>query len=195
MLEEEFDTAYIMRNIRIAIQPSSNENIVKKETEFEGIEAYLCVYEKKSENERSMLKLNEHTLKDNGISIEEAWKQAELNNRLSAAIRSMDDMLAELGEKTGEEAIGEPLLLHIATNRMHFYGAAVVLDKELLRQSLPLDRTRKWQVVFSSVHQAAIIPDDDNPVTRALLETAKLYDRENISPKDRLTDEVYKITL
>ena len=67
---------FLMENIYVGMQRSGSEDIVKRESEFPGIEEYLHVRQDVSDGCYSA-KVKEEILKNAGVTLAEAWTAAE----------------------------------------------------------------------------------------------------------------------
>lgn len=86
-LEKIEDKQFILTHLYIGLQKESEEPLVKKACRLEGIESYLYIREG-----YYFIKLNETIMEKNGITVEEAWENAEKNTFEETEIKTMKGM-------------------------------------------------------------------------------------------------------
>lgn len=126
-LEKFEDKQFILTHLYIGLQKESEEPLVKKACRLEGIESYLYVRE-----EYYSMKLNEVIMKMNGITVEEAWKNAEKNTFEETEIKTMREILKETFGYNVDDAEG--ITMYVVTNRGKIRGASAILDSEKISE-------------------------------------------------------------
>ncbi len=182
------DSDFIMGNLYIGMQKTSTENIVRSDTDFEGIEKYLYV----KMNENASFKLTYGLLETLKISQEEAWKAAEIITFAKTEIVSMSEKLSELMGQEIEEMEGVPVQ-YIVTNTMNFRGASAILDGEALKKLAERLSVQRFYVLPSSIHEMIIIPDDGKCNIEELSRMVQEVNQTQVEPEERLTDQAYII--
>lgn len=182
------DSDFIMENLYIGMQKTSAEDIVRSDTDFEGIEKYLYV----KMNENASFKLTYGLLETLKIGRDEAWKAAEIITFANTEIVSMSEKLSELMGQEIEEMEGIPKQ-YIVTNTINFRGASAILDGEALKKlSKKLD-VSKFIVLPSSIHEMIVIPDDGKCAIEELSKMVQEVNQTQVEPEERLTDQAYVI--
>lgn len=154
--EKLLDTDFIMQNLYIGLQKTSTDNIVKTDTDFEGIEKYLYV----KMNENASFKLTYGLLETLKVSESDVWRVTENNTFSKTVIISMEEKLSELMGQEIEDLEGVPAQ-YIVTNTINFRGASAILDMVALKELAQKLNVHKFIVLPSSIHEMIIIPDDD----------------------------------
>lgn len=179
---------FIMENLYIGLQKTSNEEIVKEDTDFEGIEKYLYV----RIDENSSFKLTYKLLETLTISKTEAWKVAKKNTFVKTVIVSMSEKLSELMGQEVEEMEGIPVQ-YIVTNTMNYRGASAILDKKALKELAQKLNMSRFIVLPSSIHEMIVIPDDGKCNIEELSKMVQEVNDTQVELEERLTDRAYVI--
>lgn len=183
-----FDSEFIMKNLYIGMQKTSTEDIVRSDTDFEGIEKYLYV----KMNENASFKLTYGLLETLKISQEEAWKAAEIITFAKTEIVSISEKLSELMGQEIEEMEDIPTQ-YIVTNTINFRGASAILDREALKKlSQKLD-VSKFIVLPSSIHEMIVIPDDGKNDIEELNRMVREVNQTQVDMEERLANQAYVI--
>lgn len=182
------DSDFIMENLYIGMQKTSAEDIVRSDTDFEGIEKYLYV----KMNENASFKLTYGLLETLKISRDEAWKAAEIITFANTEIVSMSEKLSELMGQEIEEMEGIPTQ-YIVTNTINFRGASAILDGEALKKLSKKLAVSKFIVLPSSIHEMIVIPDDGKCAIEELSKMVQEVNQTQVEPEERLTDQAYVI--
>lgn len=186
--EKLLDTNFIMQNLYIGLQKTSTEDIVKTNTDFEGIEKYL--YVKISEN--ASFKLTYVLLETLKVNESDMWKAAENNTFSKTVIVSMAEKLSELIGQEVKDLECVPVQ-YIVTNTMNFRGASAILDMAALKEFAQKLNVHKFIVLPSSIHEMIIIPDDENSNIEELSRMVQEVNQTQVEPEERLTDQAYII--
>jgi len=99
----------------------------------------------------------------------------------------MQDILEAAEEKTKGRHQGR---LFVATTTCGIFGAAVIADREFLkdcRETMQED----FYILPSSVHEVLFYPVSEGMPVSQLKDTVVSINRTEVEPKDRLTDSVY----
>ncbi len=182
------DSDFIMENLYIGMQKTSAEDIVRSDTDFEGIEKYLYV----KMNENASFKPTYGLLETLKISRDEAWKAAEIITFANTEIVSMSEKLSELMGQEIEEMEGIPTQ-YIVTNTINFRGASAILDGEALKKLAERLSVQRFYVLPSSIHEMIIIPDDGKCNIEELSRMVQEVNQTQVEPEERLTDQAYII--
>lgn len=182
------DPAFILENLYIGLQKKSTEDIVKSDTDFEGIEKYLYVII----NGNTSFKLTCALLETLKVDESDVWITAYKNTFAKTTIISMSEKLAELAGIEIEEVEGMPIQ-YIVTNTMNYRGASAILDIDSLKKLRQKLNTHKLIVLPSSIHEMIIIPDDGSSDIEEFNAMVQEINETQVDPEERLTDRAYVI--
>lgn len=187
IIDADINRDFILENIHVVLQKKSVKPGIKVESIFKGVESCLCIYSSLGGDNQVFLSVTDTLLKDNRISVIDAWQKAWDNNRQDADIISLCDTPG-FEFKAG---VGFPV--YAVTNKARFYGAATVLDKNFLEQSLLSEPYDTWQAVLSSVHRAILIPCCGDYSLDATSFIIRYLEKSDSMRTGRLTDTLYTV--
>lgn len=190
-----FDRDFIMSHIYIGLQKESAEELLKKESEFEGIEQYLYLRGDTAQKDSYSIKLNEAILEKAEISEAEAWDKAEENTNAETTIKSMAMLMAEMLGMEYSEEMEEMTPCYVITNESKVKGASAVLNKEVLAQFGRKHGTEKIVVLPSSIHEMLLIPYTEEMSLDDFSAMVGDVNGNHVAPEERLTDRAYIVTL
>lgn len=159
---------WILNNVYIALQKSSQEQLIKKPCEFDGIEQYLyirgCI-----DQDGWSVKLNPSIMEIANLSLSEVWNAATTNTFSSGetVIQSMASIMAEMiGYPDPDETKDVIPTMYVITNRSRVKGSSAILDIESIRYYFSnLDKEyHKLIVIPSSIHECILVPVDDEVI-------------------------------
>lgn len=154
--EEILSKEYVKNHLYIGLQKRSNENLVKKDTEFDGIEQYLYVrsnFTEDGSNYTTKVKIS--FLISLGIKKEEAWKLAEKNTFAETKIESLYTVMEErIDQDFGDDVVP----LYMVTNNCMLQGAAAILNKKEMNNLAEKLETNIFIMLPSSVHEILVVP-------------------------------------
>ena len=186
------DRKWVLDHLTIALQRTSDEAIVKKGTEFHGIEQYLILIGKNDSGCFS-IKVTSALLKNIGVDEPIAWDIADNHLVLSFQLQDLSSVLGDVmpdylseDDKTG---------LHVVTTKNKVKGASAILWHGGLQELAEQYGTNRFVVIPSSVHEMLVLPYDG---TQDLDEFSKLVKEVNasqVSPEEQLADQAYIITV
>lgn len=184
---------YILEHVFIGLQKTSDEDIVKCDTDFEGIEKYLHVKTNVGGVEGSY-KLTKKILASAGICEAEVWDSAEIHTKEDSTITSMAKMISEMMgiECTEDMQNGSDSMMYVITNKDKYKGASAVLNKPMLAELAKKYDTDKLIVLPSSVHEMIVIPYGSVPMNvEELTRMVEEINASQVNPEERLTDRAY----
>ena len=187
-LDKILSRDFIAEHITIALQKISDIDIVKKATEFEGIEQYLLVQDKDFS-----YKLTKQALNTVGIDATEAWDIAMDNLKAMTVFEPMAKVLAELSGMP--EQVFDGLPMTVVSNTYKCKGASAILNKEALREYAKANNTDKVYFIPSSIHEGIIIPSTYEKDIDDLTATVKEVNSAEVDEVDQLADKAYVINL
>lgn len=139
------------------------------------------------------IKINYKMLGSYGVSAEQLHRQA-LENLVSDGYRFYDmrsfitDLGHDVSNELEQEAIETPEELYILTNDVKFYGAAGILDKELIREFAD---GRNFYILPSSIHETIFVPAGDGDNAEAFSSIVKMMNETALDIEERLSDHAY----
>ena len=138
-------------------------------------------------------KINKNMLELYGITTEQLHDQAMENLRKDGyEFRSMDSIIRSIAEEDVAEEMqsgtGHDVEMHILTNSGKTYGAAGILDKELLKE---FAGEQDYYILPSSIHETIFIPLDDGCDQESLDAMVRAVNATQVSVEERLSDHSY----
>lgn len=178
-----YNADYVREHVFVGVQKKSEEKVLKKDSELEGLELYLYV---RMENGQSygIVKLNSDLMLGMDISEEESWKLAEMNTCTETTIRSLSEVL-------GFGPDDDPMGLTVLSNRSGVRGAAAIIDKEVIRKFAERKGVDSVIMLPSSIHEVLLLPNCGNFDMHEMDAMVHAVNLEQVSPEERLTDRAY----
>ncbi len=188
---------YILENVYIAAQRTSDEELVRRDTAFEGIEEYCYVQNALNEKIWSF-KLKPFHLLAAGISTEELWTAAEGNtySEKEFCIRSMQEILGEMaGVDLGACPEYMPAM-YVLSNPRKLRGAVQVFNRPALEKWAESIGFRRFIMIPSSLHEVILIPREESVESLMPLNTmVQDVNRLEVSAEEQLADQVFEFDL
>ena len=182
---------FILEHITIAVQKNGIEKIVKRESGFDGIEAYLIVVVSDGEDGSMSMKVTADLLTKSHISEAEAWETAERNLHESIKIRSMSEVMADIMGEEFLELCGVDDSMYVISTKSNVKGAAAVLDKVTMQKFAEEHHTKRIAILPSSIHEMLLIPNTDGLDEKNLSHMVEDVNMSEVIPEERLTDRAY----
>lgn len=117
--------------------------------------------------------------------------------RTSPVFMNIEDMVTTLTLKEGENRTDEfgqreknHLQVYVLTNTSGCYGAALIMDKDVLNRIADVFE-KNLIILPSSVHELLIIPESKDIEIGYLKETVEAVNRTQVSQEDFLSDNIY----
>lgn len=186
------DIEYVMKTpgamaerVRIGFQRSSNkQNLVRRDSPFEGIEEYLYViFDDKGEMSAKLTPEIVATCR--GINEYELWERAKRNTFAETTVESLADIL---GVPT---PFGAPNIM-VVSNARKLRGASAILDTNGLRET---GLSGEYFMLPSSVHEVLLVEYDEDADIDALSEMVRIINGNEVLPEEQLGDMAYRITI
>ena len=138
-------------------------------------------------------KINEDMLGIYGITIEQLHNQAMKNLKGDGYVfQSMTSVIESMvGSSEAEEmhrCTGQEELMHVLTNSSRSYGAAGILDKDLLKE---FAGGQDYYILPSSIHETILVPVIDEFNKEELDCMVAAINATQVIPEERLTDHSY----
>ncbi len=186
------DRHWVLDHLTIALQRTSDETIVKKDTDFEGIEQYLILKDKNDSGCFS-IKVTPPLLKNIGVDEAIAWDIADIHLINNVQIQSIGSVLGDafLDTFPSEDRVG----LHIVTTKNKVKGASAILWHGALKEFADKFDTNELVVIPSSVHEMLILLYDGTQDIDEFSALVKEVNASHVSPEEQLADQAYLITV
>jgi hypothetical protein len=188
---EKVNKEYVVARIRIGLQKTSNESIIKKESGFDGIEAYMYLGVRLG-GINCTVKVTDYALQMAELTEEEAWEQAERNTFEDVKFIELDQFVHDEYGIEGEE--DEDDRAYILTNTDNYLGASTVLNKWIIMKFAREHHTKKVLVLPSSIHEVIIkaYRDDDIEIYSKMV---REVNRVVVAEEEQLADRAYMIEI
>lgn len=182
-----FSKENLMANLYVGVQGKSCEDIVKRSTQFEGIEEYLYLRIGAIEGFYTT-KIKQEMLWQVGLDETEAWEVAEKNLEKEIEIARMVMLPIEEEKK-----------MFVISNKAKYRGASAVLNSKVIKTFAEHENTKKIMVLPSSIHEMILIPwDEDADIEEDLAtcsQMVQMVNHDKVMPEERLADRAYIIEL
>lgn len=158
------DREWILKHLYIALQKTSNEQLIKRNCEFKDIEQFLYIREISNSDSWSA-KLNLDILQSTNITIKEAWTAGEQNTFSSGetVIESMAEIFADVLECPEIQQTFPIPQMYVITNKSKVKGSVQIFDKESIRKYFP-NNIHRLICIPSSIHEFILIPTESNDI-------------------------------
>lgn len=185
-LKELSNPNFVLERVLIGAQKESTEDLLKRESELEGIEKYLYV-----DLGQGTFKLYTHHLEIYGLDEEYLWETAEENTNANTIIKSMKEVMAEAYDCEEDEL--PDCELYVVSNRTKYRGASAVFDKEKLKWLAKRLKAKGFVVLPSSIHEMLLLPfqrrdEIDMGEMSRLVWSVNNFE---VDPQERLTNRAY----
>lgn len=188
------DPKWILEHITIALQRTSDESLVKRPCDLDGIEQYL-ILQGEEDGACYSVKVVPVLLSNAGIRESDAWDKA-LNNLIAdTQITSLGKILSEMTGIPYDGSLESDVKFHVITNSRKCKGASAIMNRKALRSFTQIYNTNMLFVLPSSIHEMMIAPYDSSLNLDELSAMVKEINETQVAPEERLTDKAYIITL
>lgn len=188
------DPEWILEHITIALQRTSDEGLVKRPCDLDGIEQYLILQGEKDGANYSV-KVVPIILTNVGIDENKAWDKALENLSADTQIVSLGKVLSDITGISYDNVSEADIRFHVITNSYKFKGAACIMNRKALRTFTQKYDTNMLFVLPLSIHEMMIAPYDGNYKLEELSTMVKEINETQVPPEERLTDRAYIICL
>lgn len=174
------DRECFLNNLFIGLQKVSKEILVKRATEYDGIEAYLYFRETEHVGMR-FVKITPDLVDSIGLDTEEIWETAKANTFAETELISLKAL----------KVTSEPL--YVIGNRSKIRGASAILNRDILRKLAKQYSVSKLVVLPSSIHEMIVTPYDTSIDMNRMSKMVRDINHSVVDPLDRLTDKAYLV--
>lgn len=188
-----------LENLYIGIQKTSDKNVVKKDSDLDGIEEYLYLKAFMDDSTFGNVSIEKNILDYIEISENTAWEVAEINTFSITKVMTMYEVIQSAmglfsSPELEDEDIGR-VPMYILTNEFKNRGASAILDKKALANVGKKLGTHKLIVLPSSIHEMIVLPYTDDEAVLEYAEGVKKINESVVAFDERLTDQAYVITI
>lgn len=184
------DPEWILRHITIALQRISDNDVMKRPCDLDGLEQYL-IFRGKKDGTNYSIKILPDILACAGIDEDLAWKKALQNLCGNTRIQSLDDILSEMNGIPYDRSSR----LYVISNSDRYKGASAILNRKALSAFARSFETNMLFVLPSSVHEMIITPYDSAVTLDELSTIVKEMNKTQVAPEERLTDRAYLLSV
>ena len=186
------DKDYVLSHIRLGLQATGTEDIVKRPSSFNGIEEYLYL-EGSRGTEHFSVKVKKELLNNADVAFNIAWSMAEKNSHKETTIQPLFSMVANI---IGEEnpICNEFAPIYVVSNKSQFRGASGIVDRTALKELADNIGIHNFIVLPSSIHECILMPKDENTDMESLYKMVREVNSTVVSPEDKLIDAVFELT-
>lgn len=188
------DPEWILEHLSIALQRTSDENLVKRSCDLDGIEQYL-ILQGERDGSCYTVKVVPIILANVGIDENQAWEKALENLSNDTQITSLGKVLADMRGAHYDGLMDPDIKFHVITNSHKCKGAACIMNRKALRTFTQKYDTNMLFALPSSVHEMMIAPYDSGFKLEELSAMVKEINETQVAPEERLTDRAYIICL
>ncbi len=188
------DPKWILEHISIALQRISDESLVKRPCDLDGIEQYLILQGEK-DGSCYTVKVVPLILSNVGIDEKTAWDTALENLNADTQLTSLGKILADMMGAQYDGSTDPDIKFHVITNTHKCKGAACIMNRKALRTFTQKYDTNMLFVLPSSVHEMMIAPYDSSLKLEDLSAMVKEINETQVAQEERLTAKAYIICL
>ena len=182
------------KDVDLDVNRIFDKSYMKQNIFLEGIECYMYLRLKEDENGCFSTKVSKDILKYAGISLQEAWEEAEKNTNAETVIEPMAKILCELLHIKYSEEMEKTTPFFVISNKKS-NGAAAILNRKALEKFGKERGIEKLVVLPSSVHEMILLPYEEEMDMWEMSEMVKQVNFSEVEPTERLTDRAYLVTL
>lgn len=199
--EELLSKENLESGLRIGLQQASDEDLMKRPTEFPGIEQYLYfelpqgIIPNMDKDGSATVKLRTPMKGLLPFSEEELYEIARKNTFAHTQIKTLDEMLMDMPVYPGMKRPGYAPTLHIATNDTENKGASAILDRAALAEYAKEKGFSKIVVFPSSIHEVLFMEADEDVDLKDLSQMVVEINQSTVSPEEVLGNEAFEMDL
>ncbi len=185
------DPEYIVSHVRIGVQREGSEELVKRNSPFEGIEEYLYIADE-TQGQGFCVKLKPQLLEKAGLKAEGLFKIAEVNNHEEFTATPLFNFVAHL---LGEDAraIGD-LPMYVISNKSNVKGASAMLDTKSISKLADEIGVHEFVLLPSSIHECILVPHTSESDLAVFESMVKEVNATTVDPLEKLVDRAYLLT-
>lgn len=185
---DDITPKFIYENVMVGVQAKGTENLIKRETEFDGIEKYLYV---KISDENSFKLKEESTF--GSLNRAKLWEKAEENTYKSAEIGTIESILSGKDRVSLDTATDTDPNFTFVTTKNGFRGASIITIKKAVDKLKEIMGAKELIVIPSSIHEVIVMNKLDGIDIDDIKEMVLSVNANEVSAEDKLIDNAYVI--
>lgn len=191
-VEQFTDPDYIASHVHIGVQREGTEDIVKRKSDFEGLEEYLYLADD-SNGEHFTTKVTPQLLESVGIFANELFETAERNNHEEFTAQSMEEVLSDMVGQEVPPCLEAPKM-YVISNKRKFRGASAMLDKKGIGELADRIGVHEFILLPSSLHECILVPKTDDVGMDVYESMVKDVNESVVDEFDQLINRAYFLT-
>lgn len=192
-VERFTDPEYITSHVHIGVQKEGTEELVKRQSPFEGIEEYLYVADE-MDGQGFSVKLKPHMLECAGLKAEGLFKIAEVVNHEEFTAKPLMDVISGmLGEDFEGDCQGIAPM-YVLSNKSNMKGASAMLDKKGIEELADRIGVHEFVLLPSSIHECILVPKMGDMDMEMFENMVREVNETTVDPLERLVDRAYLLT-
>ena len=196
-VEKINDVEYFKTNARIGVQRESSEDLVKRPTQFEGIEEYIYLADE-HEGESFSIKVRPQMLDMWRIDTETAFARAEENTHKDTEITPLGDVLRHMMGDDFADEFGESessvAPMYVISNKSQVKGASAMLDTKAIKELADRIGVHEFVLIPSSIHECILVPKFEDISLDFFNNMVTEVNETTVDPLDKLVDRAYLLT-
>ena len=195
IIDDLNDPEWILDHITIGLQKTSNEELIKRPCDMEGMEQYLVLCGGNTAEGCYSIKVAPALLSNVCIDEATAWNMAMEHICNNTQIISLGKVMADMMDVPYGNTMEAEAKFHVITNSQKYKGAACIMNRKALRTFSQSYDTNMLFVLPSSIHEMMIAPYDSHYNLDELSAMVKEINETQVAPEERLTDRAYILSL
>ncbi|ADL36532.1 hypothetical protein bpr_IV168 (plasmid) [Butyrivibrio proteoclasticus B316] len=192
-VDKLFSADYLAEHIRIGVQREGTEELIKKTSEFEGIEEYLYIADTNN-GESFSIKLKPRMAEQAGLTEEYLFEVAERNNHEEFTAQPLMNLIAQMMGTDSFGSDGEVAPMYVLSNKSNIKGASAMLDKKGIAELADRIGVHEFVLLPSSIHECILVPKTSEVDMKMFENMVKEVNATTVDPLERLVDRAYLLT-
>lgn len=194
-IKEVCSSEYIRENtVPVLISQAANKDITDLYVTKPILDMYILlrVYIGEKDGQLASFILSKEMCDKAGINIDDKLFESAINNSerlLPASIASLDEIVKQFRGRVPER--NALFTAYVVSNVAHVSGAAAILYRDVLKNISVAEGGVNLYILPSSVHECIVVPVDTDVPPDALRAMVVEINATQISPSEKLTDQVY----
>ena len=184
---------YIVSHVRIGVQKAGTEELVKRESPFDGIEEYLYISDS-SNGQGYSVKLKPQMLELAGLKAKGLFEVAEANNHAEFKAEPMLNIISKMIGTDACAELEEPAPMYVISNTNNLKGASAMLDRVGIRELADSIGVHEFILLPSSIHECILVPKVGEVDMEMFENMVREVNTTTVDPLDRLIDRAYLLT-
>ncbi len=191
-IDKIFSADYLAEHIRIGVQKEGTEELIKRTSEFEGIEEYLYITDT-HEGEGFTIKLKPCMAEQAHVTESFLFEMAERNNHAEFTAKPLMDIIATM-MGVDDYADGSIAPMYVLSNKSNIKGASAMLDKKGIGELADRIGVHEFVLLPSSIHECILVPKTSEVDLEMFEDMVREVNATTVDPLDQLVDRAYLLT-